>query len=92
MQITLNQSEIEIAIQDYISGQGISISGRNVDVSLTAGRGPNGMSASIDIRGEEGTSPVQPNLPGIDSMVPEVEENVEEEDIENEPMTFGKSV
>ena len=49
MQITLNQSEIENAIITFVGSQGIAITGKNVDVTLTAGRGPNGMSASIDI-------------------------------------------
>lgn len=53
MQITLNQSEIEKAIVTYVGNQGISITGKRVDVVLIAGRGANGMSASLDIFDEE---------------------------------------
>jgi len=53
MQITLNQAEIEKAIIAFVGEQGISITGKNVAVTLTAGRAPNGMSASIDISNDE---------------------------------------
>ena len=49
MQITINQLEIEEAIKNYIHGQGIGFGDNEVSVSLTAGRGANGMSATIDI-------------------------------------------
>lgn len=47
MQITLNQQEIETAIVEFVSKQ-ITITGQ-VEVNLTAGRGANGLSATIDI-------------------------------------------
>lgn len=53
MQITLNENEIKRAIIAFVSDQGISITGKNVEVSLTAGRAPNGMSASIDISNDD---------------------------------------
>ena len=56
MQITLNQSEIEKAIITYVGNQGISITG-NVDVTLIAGRAPNGMSATIEISNDAVHSP-----------------------------------
>jgi hypothetical protein len=49
MQVTLNQAEIEKALINYVGQQGISITGKNVDVTLVAGRSPNGMTASINI-------------------------------------------
>lgn len=49
MQITLNQQEIEKAIISYVGQQGIAITGKNVSVSLSAGRGENRMSATIEI-------------------------------------------
>lgn len=48
MQITLNQREIEQALISYVGSQGIVITGK-VGVSLIAGRGPNGVTATIDI-------------------------------------------
>lgn len=53
MQITLNQEEIEKAIITFVGNQGISITGRHVDVTLIAGRAPNGMSATINISNDD---------------------------------------
>ena len=49
MQITLKQSEIEIAVTDFISKMGINLTGKAVEVSFTAGRKEDGLSASLDI-------------------------------------------
>lgn len=49
MQVTLNQKEIETAIVTFVGNQGISTVGKRTEVTLIAGRGPNGMTASIDI-------------------------------------------
>lgn len=49
MDITLNQDEIEKAVREFIGNQGISISNKLVSISLTAGRGANGHSASVTI-------------------------------------------
>jgi hypothetical protein len=59
MQITLNQDEIEKALKNYVASQGISITGKNVDVTLIAGRAPNGMSACINISNDD----VPSNIP-----------------------------
>lgn len=53
MQITLNQDEIEVAIKNFVGQQGISIIGKRTEVTLIAGRAPNGMSASINISDDE---------------------------------------
>jgi len=53
MQVTLNQAEIERAIIAFVGNQGISITGKNVEVTLVAGRGPQGMTASIDISNDD---------------------------------------
>lgn len=83
MQVTLNQNEIEIAIQDYVAEQGIVISGRRVVVSLMAGRGPNGMSATIDISNKD--TPVQAAEPTpVDT--PSIEG---EEDADGDVPLFG---
>lgn len=49
MKIDLNQPEIEDALVSFITTQGIDLSQKKVEVSLTAGRGPNGFTASVDI-------------------------------------------
>ena len=50
MRITLNQAEIEQALRQYAASQGIDTQGKQVEVSLTAGRGPNGFSAELNIQ------------------------------------------
>ena len=49
MLIQLRQSEIEVALREYIVHQGISLIGRRVDISFTSGRKDNGISADLDI-------------------------------------------
>lgn len=49
MRVTLNESEIKDALIQYVAGHGVAVAGRDVSVSLVAGRGPNGHSATIDI-------------------------------------------
>ena len=49
MKVMLNDAEIKVALVDYVVGQGIDVSGKEVVVDMTAGRGENGFSANIDI-------------------------------------------
>lgn len=49
MQINLNQREIESALKEYITGQGINLTNRKVDIDFTAGRNESGLSAKMDI-------------------------------------------
>ena len=49
MQIIIKQTEIEVAVKNYIAGLGINLNGKDVEVSFTAGRGEVGLSASLDI-------------------------------------------
>lgn len=49
MRINLIETEIHDALIQYITNQGIDISGKDVTVSLTAGRGPSGHKAAVDI-------------------------------------------
>ena len=49
MQISLTQSEIVVALKNYISQQGINLYGKEVNISFTAGRKEKGISAEIDI-------------------------------------------
>lgn len=60
MQITLNQQEIEKAIISYVGNQGIAITGKHVSVSLSARRGEDRMSATIDISNDEPNAPADP--------------------------------
>lgn len=49
MQIQLKQTEIIAALKQYIIGQGISLNGKAVDISFTAGRKESGITADISI-------------------------------------------
>ena len=49
MNITLNNTEIEEALVEHIATKGLSVTGKHIEVHLTAGRGPNGHSATIEI-------------------------------------------
>ena len=63
MQITLNQDEIEEAIEAYVRGQ-ISIAlNQEVTIDLKAGRGDNGFSAVLDIRTRRVKPDPTPALP-----------------------------
>jgi hypothetical protein len=49
MQIQLRQAEIVAAITQYVARQGISLTGKSVDVAFTNGRNPAGLVADISI-------------------------------------------
>lgn len=49
MQVILKQTEIESAIKQYISNQGINLQGKSIEVAFTAGRKESGISAEIAI-------------------------------------------
>jgi hypothetical protein len=49
MQIQLKQTEIITALKQYISSQGIDLTGKDVVVTFTAGRKESGISAEMDI-------------------------------------------
>lgn len=49
MQINLKQSEIEVALKNYVAHQGISLYARDVSITFTAGRKESGISAEISI-------------------------------------------
>lgn len=49
MDLTLNDSEIKEALCNYVNNQGFSTVGKSVEITLIAGRGPNGHKAEIAI-------------------------------------------
>ena len=49
MQVTLRQSDIEKALKDYITAQGIRTEGKEVQIVFTAGRRGTGITAEITI-------------------------------------------
>ena len=63
MLIQLRQSEIEVALREYIVNQGINLTDRQVDISFTSGRKDNGISADLDIVESQQTLKVVPSGP-----------------------------
>lgn len=61
MQIQLKQSEIEAALKDYISKQGIKLQGRTVEIEFTSGRKENGITADLSISDTAGDLPDFPD-------------------------------
>lgn len=69
MKVMLNDAEIKIALVNYVVGQGIDISGKDVNVDMTAGRGENGFSANIDIV-DASLESVETEVSGTDDVSP----------------------
>lgn len=61
MQIQLKQTEIEAALKDYISKQGIKLQGRTVEIEFTSGRKENGITADLSISDTAGDLPDFPD-------------------------------
>lgn len=49
MRIQLRQTEIEEALQQYITNQGINLTGKIVEIGFTASRSADGLTADVDI-------------------------------------------
>lgn len=64
MIINLKQTEIEQALRAYVISQGISLHGKDLTISFTAGRRESGISAEISIEDVE--------IPGFTNSVEEV--------------------
>lgn len=82
MQITLHESEITEAVEAYVRDQINIKTNQSISIDFTAGRGSNGLTASLDISNR----PVTANKPVMRAVSkPVVEE------IEPEPMGQGES-
>lgn len=100
MQITLNQDEIHEAVTNYINSQVNLADDQDISIDFTAGRGANGLSATIDIRSrgsikakaapKPAAAPVaKTEEPKEDTVTAEVEETAEEVK-EEKPASKGK--
>ncbi len=94
MQITLNHQEIETAITEYIENQGIQVEYKTTAVSMTAGRGNNGYTASILISNiidstPEETAPTPPIVEFTESDNNQ-NENDEQDQEEKTETLFGE--
>jgi hypothetical protein len=87
MQITLDSSEIKQAIVSFVRDQGIDLTNTDVEVGMTAGRGVNGTTATVDIIPKSratGSTGVKSTFHNVTNLEPrttkaEVEEKYEEE-------------
>jgi len=73
MKIILENADIEQALVDHVAAKGLDLKGKSVEVRLTAGRGPNGYTATVEIHDsprdpvvekttEDGTEPADDKL------------------------------
>lgn len=60
MQISIDQHEIEQALKQFISDQGISLEGQEVEIEFTTGKKPSGPRATITIIPETDKQPASP--------------------------------
>ena len=84
MKMTLNHKEINEAIVDWVAKQGIDLADKETTVELTAGRGTNGNSASIDIKPKYlhfGSTRAE--------IINAITESLEQAAIESEPQDVG---
>lgn len=72
MQINLKQAEIVLALRAYVVAQGINLTGKDVEISFTAGRRESGISADITI--EDAVIPGYTNA--VSDEAPEVSAHV----------------
>lgn len=49
MTVELTQPDIETAIKEHLNKNGVDTTGKHVDISVTAGRKPGGLRASVNI-------------------------------------------
>ena len=88
MQITLDSSEIKQAIVSFVSDQGIDLTNTDVEVGMTAGRGVNGTTATVDIipKGKSTGAGVKNTIHNVANLMPvtaiaeaKLEEELDEE-------------
>lgn len=99
MKVTLNDREIKEALSQYVGELGIDLNGKAVEVDLSAGRGPNGYSATIEITKAAvatvvpaaAVAPAEPADKANSAMPePPVEDATEEEEPADTKSIFGK--
>jgi hypothetical protein len=88
MQITLDSSEIKQAIVSFVSDQGIDLTNTDVEVGMTAGRGVNGTTATVDIIPKSkptgtGVKNTYHNVANLVSVATKAEAKLEEEEEED---------
>lgn len=69
MKITLDETEIKQAVRDYVNGQVDVKPGQTIEIDFTAGRGSNGLTATVDISANRPSE----NSPIVDQSTKTVE-------------------
>ena len=91
MQIIIKQSEIEVAVKNYIAGLGINLAGKDVEVSFTAGRKEDGLSASLDIVDTGASSvPVVPLKAVLEATAP-IQAQTAAQQVSSKPIHVGRT-
>jgi hypothetical protein len=95
MIINFDHREITQAIVDYTKKRGIGLENSKIEVNLTAGRGPNGYTASVDII-EDGIEPLvevaEEIVKTTQQTVPEVIEEATKEAAKEDTSGDAKSL
>lgn len=63
MQLSLKQSELVVAVRQYVAKQGLNLNGKDVNVVFSATRGEDGIKATIDIDEADNGPEIAPNMP-----------------------------
>jgi len=84
MLVTINQDEIAEAVQTFVQSRGVSTEGHDIKVTFTAGRGTNGMTASIEITPKTNT-PQKATRRRTTKKAKEVKSVLQEETPQEEP-------
>lgn len=85
MQIQLKQVEIITALKQYITSQGIDLTGKSVTIAFTAGRKESGISADLNIEEVDipGFSEAEPT--GLSLVTPVLKADEEAQPAVQEP-------
>ena len=89
MKFILEQHEIKQALTEYITNQGIDISGQDTDISILAGRGENGYSATISTSKPKTTKKKKATVTSVKDTAPKT---LEQKDPTPASLDIGKDV
>ena len=94
MQIQIKQTEVEQAIKDYLTKQGISLVDMDVAITFTSGRKGAGLTASVSIEQGVAKDPIQYAAPALVALITEEPEEVPtvQEEEEATPVTKTSSL
>ena len=70
MQVQLKQSELVSAVQQFVASQGFNLTDKSVTVDFTAGRGENGLSATVTIEQGMALPDLSGDKPALKVMAP----------------------